>query len=280
MSAKKANDIGIFMVAVGAVIEHPESGTILLTKRASDNFQPGVWEIGYGRLDQGEDPEVGLLREIKEETGQKNIKIIELLTAWHFYRGEAKPENEVIGMTYWCQTSDQNVVISREHDEYRWVTPEEALELVSVDGIKNDIEAYLLAKENRSSLALAKEKEQRAIADYQNLVRRTREEKASFAKFAAQDLIEDLLEPLEHLSTASNQLNDQGLNMIKDLLWQRLSQHGLEEINPLGQKFNLETMEVVEKQGDGDLVVSVVRRGYRLHDRVIQHAKVVLGKAD
>jgi molecular chaperone GrpE (heat shock protein) len=277
MSSSQKNDIGNFMVAVGAVVEHQSSNEILLLQRADDNYKPGIWEIGYGRIAQGEDPETALKREFFEETGLQNLQVKSVLTAWHFYRGEEKPENEVVGITFWAQSDSKKVKISREHQAYQWVSPQEALKMVSEETIKEDIEAFLVARAAATEVANAQHGQQRAVADYQNLVRRTKEERSKLSQFAANQLIGDLLQPLEHLSLATEQLNETGLNLVKNQLWQVLSQHGLEEFKPLGEEFDLSQMEVVDHQGDGTKVVSVVRPGFRLNGEVIQHAKVVLG---
>lgn len=131
-------------------------------------------------------------------------------------------------------------------------------------------------KDLEEALILANEKEKRAIADYQNLVRRSREERTAFVKMANKDFALSILQPLEHLSMAATQINDQGLNMVIAQLWKELSNQGLEEIEVLGKKFDLETMEAVDKEGDGDKVVKVVRKGYTLNGEVIQHSQVVL----
>lgn len=123
----------------------------------------------------------------------------------------------------------------------------------------------------------AKDAELRSLADYQNLVRRTQEDRSRLVLFANKDLIEDLLQPLNHLSLAAAQLKDAGLSMTVDQLWQALNKYGLEEINPVNQPFDLETMEVVEKKGNSDTVLSVISKGYKLNGDVIQHAKVVVG---
>lgn len=131
------------MVAAGAVIEHEVTGKILLVRRAaSQDWQPNEWEITYGRIDQGEDAEQGLRREVREELGITDLTIVELMIAWHIYRGPEKPENEVIGLTYYCTTAADTPVLSHEHSEYTWVTAEEALQLIKVDGIKRDVYRY------------------------------------------------------------------------------------------------------------------------------------------
>ena len=120
------------------------------------------------------------------------------------------------------------------------------------------------------------EREKRVLADYQNLVKRNQEERIKFLQLANRSLVETLLSPLEHLSMAAEQLDDQGLNLVIRDFWQVLEEAGLAEIYPKGEKFNLETMEVVEKEGQGETVIKVVKRGYRLNGQVIQHAKVVV----
>ncbi len=137
------NPVGRFMVAVGAVITNPE-GKILLIKRSQKlDWHPGEWEIMYGRIAQHEDPKDGLARELEEELGI-SVVVGRPLTCWHIYRGhEETAENELIGITYSATTTDTEVKLSDEHEECRWVTPNEALELIKVKGIERDIKAYI-----------------------------------------------------------------------------------------------------------------------------------------
>ncbi|MBU0974390.1 nucleotide exchange factor GrpE [Patescibacteria group bacterium] len=125
-------------------------------------------------------------------------------------------------------------------------------------------------------LADSKNKEQRTLADYQNLVRRTQDERFMIAKLAAKDFIKDLIQPLAHLSLASEQINEVGLNMVISQLWQVLEQNGLKKIDCKNKKFDIETMEVIDKGKKGDKVIKIVKDGYMLNNEVIQHAKVIL----
>jgi molecular chaperone GrpE len=125
----------------------------------------------------------------------------------------------------------------------------------------------------------AHDRERRALADYQNLVRRTQSDAGRLAKFATSELLQQLIQPLEHLHLASQQLNDKGLVMVVAQLWQVLEQNGVSVINPLGEEFSVETMEAVDHNGEGSAVVQVVSRGYLLNGEVLQHAKVVVGDA-
>jgi molecular chaperone GrpE len=130
-------------------------------------------------------------------------------------------------------------------------------------------------------LAQARAAERRAVADYQNLLRRTQEERVKMMKFAGRDVIESILQPLEHLFLAKEQLKDQGLNMVYQQFQQALRSEGLEEIECLGKEFDPQTMEAISYQKAEAAMVSKValvsQRGYKLNGEVIRPAKVIIG---
>lgn len=139
-----------------------------------------------------------------------------------------------------------------------------------------DLASPTCEEQLQSTIIVLEEKNKRMQADFQNARRRLAEEKTKFLQFANQDVIERLLQPLEHLSLAAEQLNDHGLNLVIEQFWQSLQEIGLTEIPAVGQAFDVETMEAVETGEKGTTVVKLVKRGYKLHDKVIQHAKVIL----
>lgn len=118
-----------------------------MRRAKTQDWQPNEWEILYGRIDQFEDLSTGLKREAKEETGLTDLEIGPILTNWHIYRGSKAAHNELIGLTFVCQTTQENIKLSFEHDEYQWIEPQKALKLVKVDGIRKDIESYLQTKQ-------------------------------------------------------------------------------------------------------------------------------------
>lgn len=122
----------------------------------------------------------------------------------------------------------------------------------------------------------ARESELRSKADYQNLVRRTQDERSKMAKFATLQLVESLLEPLDHLRLAAEHVQDQGLEMVVKTLWQVLEDHGVRPMDLLGKKFDESLMEVVDTEGEGQTVKKIISQGYTLNGEVIRHAKVVV----
>ena len=66
----------------------------------------------------------------------------------------------------------------------------------------------------RAQNAALKEQAARALADYQNLERHVREQRAKTIDVAKIAILESLLQPLEHLRLAAAALKDQGLDMV------------------------------------------------------------------
>lgn len=129
----------------------------------------------------------------------------------------------------------------------------------------------------QEQLRQAQESERRALADYQNLVRRQRDERTSFITYANKELIEGLLEPISHLELAATQLNDTGMNMVIAQFWQKLEEFGLSKQDVLGKPFDVNVMEVAETQEPAEVVVRVHRPALLYNGEVLQHARVVMG---
>jgi 8-oxo-dGTP pyrophosphatase MutT (NUDIX family) len=109
---------------------NPAEGKYLVLKRTADkDFGAGVWECVTGRVDQGEGFTEALHREVREELGVE-VQIDFMIDTMHFYRGEARPENELVGVVYRCSLEDAGAIqTSWEHSEHRWVTADEAGEI-------------------------------------------------------------------------------------------------------------------------------------------------------
>jgi ADP-ribose pyrophosphatase YjhB (NUDIX family) len=119
--------VGHFLAGVAALIWDPNTDKYYLLRRAGQrDFQQGAWECVTGRVDQGESFEEALHREVREEIcGVIQVEFIVATT--HFYRGEALPENELLGVIYGCTLKNpEEITFGAEHSEARWVTVREA----------------------------------------------------------------------------------------------------------------------------------------------------------
>ena len=87
-----------------------EEKALVLFKSNGDLDLPG------GRVEEGEDPEESLYREIFEETGLA-VKIGTPLLQWSFMKDSAL---FVRGITYYCHYLSGRIILSNEHSEYYW----------------------------------------------------------------------------------------------------------------------------------------------------------------
>jgi len=127
--------IGHFLGGIAALIWDFSTESYLLLRRADQrDFQAGAWECVTGRVDQGEGFTDALRREIGEELGtpvgaQAHIDFI--VGTMHLYRGESKPDNEMVGVQFCCSIEKPEAIkTSWEHAEYCWVAAEEAAALL------------------------------------------------------------------------------------------------------------------------------------------------------
>lgn len=138
---------GLFYIGIGAIIEHNLNGKILLLRRCSEaEFAPNIWDDVGGRMRDLELPEETLKREIFEETGIEKLEILKPIDVSHYYRGEKKPENQMVVITYWCKTPSMDIKLSPEHDKYKWVSPEDAFSLLTDTNLKRNVKRFIEEK--------------------------------------------------------------------------------------------------------------------------------------
>ena len=123
--------VGRFCAMIGALLWYPPNNTYLLLRRAADrDVGSGTWEWVTGRLHQGEGFSDAVHREVYEELGVE-VQIDFIIGTAHFYRGDRRPENELVGVQYSCSIRDPEAIrVGAEHSEYQWVTAEKAEELL------------------------------------------------------------------------------------------------------------------------------------------------------
>ena len=136
----------------------------------------------------------------------------------------------------------------------------------------------------------------RAMADNENLRKRTEREVAAAKKYGPFSFVRDLLASLDNLEKAISLIpenKDQMDETLKNILIgvdmtgrefaSVLERHGISKINPEGEKFDYNLhqamFEVPTNEVEPGTVVQVVQLGYLLHDRLIRPAMVGVSKA-
>lgn len=118
----------------------------------------------------------------------------------------------------------------------------------------------------------------RALADYRNLERRIEEERKLLTYLAASVVIAKILPILDDLENAQKHLGDQGLSIVINKFKDILVAEGVEEIAAEGATFDPSLHEATEVIGGekDNVVVKVVRKGYKMNNKVLRPAQVVV----
>jgi molecular chaperone GrpE len=142
----------------------------------------------------------------------------------------------------------------------------------------------------KEAIEIQKDKFLRLSAEFDNYKRRTNREWRDMRETAAKDVIQSLLEVLDDCDRAEKQIKESsdvqsvkdGVQLIFGKLRTRLQSQGLNEMESIGQDFDVDKHEAItelsvssEKAGK---VVDEVEKGYFLNGKIIRFAKVVVGK--
>lgn len=120
----------------------------------------------------------------------------------------------------------------------------------------------------------------RALADYQNLEKRTEEQKQEFVQFALKKFLEKFLSSFDDLELAGKHLKDKGLDLALKKLAGILKEVGLERIETENKDYDIHLMEainIIEGKEDNK-VVTEHRAGYLMHGSVLRPAQVTVSK--
>lgn len=135
-----------------------------------------------------------------------------------------------------------------------------------------------------------KDKYLRQAAEFDNFRRRTAKERIEYMQTAGKEVIESLLDVLDDSDRAMGQMektNDlsqikEGIQLVFGKLRQTLAARGLKPMEAKGQEFDADLHEAITEIEAGDewkgKVVDEIIKGYYLNDKIIRHAKVVVGK--
>lgn len=140
-------------------------------------------------------------------------------------------------------------------------------------------------------LADAKDKYLRLAAEFDNYKRRNAKERIELTQTAGRDVIQSLLDILDDSERAAKQLETatdvhaikEGVMLVFNKLKNTLQQKGLKAMDSRGAAFDADLHEAITEipAPTDDLkgkIVDVIMPGYYLNDKLIRHAKVIVGK--
>ena len=140
----------------------------------------------------------------------------------------------------------------------------------------------------KAELAAANDRNLRLMAEFDNFRRRSAREQLEIIETANGKLLEKLSEVLDNFERAfasENKAKDletfeKGMQMIHDQFAKVLTDAGLEQIDPTGAEFDPNCHEALMQQPSEDVpenhVVTVFMKGYKLKNKILKPAKVIV----
>jgi len=130
----------------------------------------------------------------------------------------------------------------------------------------------------------------RTYAEMENLKKRFQKEKETYLKFGSEGLLRSLLVVLDNLEAAMEHLRkgsdlksvEEGLMLTLKSFYETLEKAGVTRIDAKGKPFDPNLHEaLMEKEHDGNsqLVLEELQKGYMLYDRLLRPSKVVISKS-
>jgi len=130
----------------------------------------------------------------------------------------------------------------------------------------------------------------RQAAEFDNFRRRNAKERVELIQTAGKDVITDLLVVLDDSDRAQKQMETsddaslmkEGVQLVFSKLRNTLSGKGLKPMESIGEEFNPDLHDAITEIDAGKemkgKVVDEIQKGYYLNDKIIRHAKVVVGR--
>lgn len=193
--------------------------------------------------------------------------------------GQEKPQQAPEGEEPKVESVESGEVEAEE------VQPEEADEQPEEDSCGKEIEELKaqVEKEKKEYLFL--------MAEFDNFRKRTLKEKAEIIKNAGENVFKGLLpivDDMERGLKAAEESDDvksmkEGMHLIYNKLRKYMEQNGVKEISPDDKDFDTERHEAISAVPVPDdslkgRILDTVEKGYTINDKVLRHAKVVVGQ--
>jgi molecular chaperone GrpE len=136
-----------------------------------------------------------------------------------------------------------------------------------------------------------KDKYLRLFADFDNYKKRMAKERLELMDSAGKDIIKSVLPVIDDFERAQKALQNsddvaavkEGLDLVYQKLFKTLESKGLKPMESNGKKFDADLHEAITEipapsEDMKGKVIDTIEKGYYLSDKILRHAKVVVGK--
>lgn len=159
----------------------------------------------------------------------------------------------------------------------------------NTDNTKNCDDNETIINELKKNNEELNDKYLRLYSEFDNYRKRTTKEKLDLRKTAAEDLILSILPVVDDFERAFQSIKEakdidslkEGIQLVFNKFKNILNQHGVEEINAIGEKFDAEVHEAItnvpsESEDKKGTIVDQTQKGYMMNGKVIRFPKVVV----
>ncbi len=288
----------LFRLSQKALFYNPEDKTFLILKAANTetdnpayvqwmkNFGP--WDLPGGQVDEGEQGDVAqaFAREIAEEVG---FALSDECTFFHtevmVYKKATYPG---LNHFYLVQYNGEDITLSEEHEEFRWMRAEEIYaDKEMKPWIKNTVEKA----EKMIALTESEGSWKRCIADFDNYKKRQAQQQKEFTAYAAEGVIAEMLPVLDNFHAATGHVPEAeaespwvtGIMFIQQQMEKVFEERGVTKISvAIGDEFDPHVMEAIKNDDAEELpenakVTKIAQHGYKMGEKIVRPARVVLG---
>lgn len=134
------------------IYRNTDAGPIyLMLKRSTGKHYEHLWQGVAGKIEKGETATQTVIRELEEETGKKPKKLFVADHIASFY--DVRKDRIQMVPIFGIEVENSEVQLSDEHSEYKWVSFEEALTLLTWKGQKEGLRTVhdeIVSRDNRT----------------------------------------------------------------------------------------------------------------------------------
>lgn len=168
--------------------------------------------------------------------------------------------------------------------------PDPALLAKKVELLEAQLEeSFKRARDTNERLKETHERLLRTAAEFDNFKKRSQKERDDAAKFGNEKLLKDFLPVMDNLERALDHAEQhdlkqviEGVKLVQKLFETTLSKHGVIGFSAVGKPFDPALHEALMQQESDEpanIVLSEMAKGYKLHDRLVRPAAVVVAKS-